>query len=67
MKELLNDKAKKVIRESLKLNEALTAQEKKFTFNADLLSAENFNNHVELYKGYLNNFNKNIYFKKNSY
>jgi Fe-Mn family superoxide dismutase len=58
MKELLNDKAKKAIRESLRLNEALTAQEKKFTFNADLLSTENFNNHVELYKGYLNNFNK---------
>ena len=60
MKELLNDKAKKAIRESLRLNEALTAQEKKFTFNADLLSTENFNNHVELYKGYLNNFNKSL-------
>jgi len=58
MNELFNEKAKKAIRETLRLNEALSAQEKKFRFNVDLLSDENFQNHVELYQGYIKNFNK---------
>ena len=58
MKELFNKEAKQVIKDTLKLNEALSAQEKKFNFNSDFLSDDNFNNHVELYQGYLKNFNE---------
>lgn len=58
MKNLFNQKAKKAIKEALSLNEALNAQEKTFSFNVDLLSQDNFQNHLELYKGYINNFNK---------
>ena len=57
MDKLFNGKIKNVIRDSLNLNEALSAQEKKFTFNSDFLSNDNFQNHLELYQGYLKNFN----------
>ena len=57
MKNLFNGKIKNVIRDTLKIDESLSAQEKKFTFNSDFLSNENFQNHVELYQGYLKNFN----------
>jgi|TARA_R110001592_G_scaffold131552_1_gene345582 Fe-Mn family superoxide dismutase len=58
MKNLFNGKIKNVIRDTLKIDESLSAQEKKFTFNSDFLSNENFQNHIELYQGYLENFNK---------
>ena len=58
MKNLFDGKIKNVIRDTLKLDEALSAQEKKYTFNSDFLSNENFQNHVELYQGYLKNFNE---------
>jgi superoxide dismutase, Fe-Mn family len=58
MKEIFNKKAKQVIKETLKLNESLAAQQKQFSFNVDLLSSDNFQNHLELYQGYVKNFNK---------
>jgi Fe-Mn family superoxide dismutase len=58
MKNFFNEKAKQAIRETLNLNEALNAQEKSFNFKVDLLSQDNFQNHLELYKGYIQNFNK---------
>ena len=58
MKDLFSEKAKEIIKETLNLNEALSAQEKTFTFNSDFLSTDNFQNHVELYQGYLKNFNE---------
>jgi len=58
MEKLFDGKIKNVIRESLKLNESLSAQEKKFTFNSDFLSNDNFQNHIELYQNYLKNFNE---------
>ena len=58
MNNLFNGKIKNVIRDTLKIDESLTAQEKKFTFNSDFLSNDNFQNHVELYQGYLKNFNE---------
>ena len=58
MDKLFNGKIKSVINETLKINEALSAQEKKFSFNSDFLSNDNFQNHVQLYQGYLNNFNE---------
>ena len=57
MKKLFNENLKSVVRESLGLNESLAAQEKKFSFNSDFLSNDNFQNHVELYQGYIKNFN----------
>ena len=59
MKELFNEKAKKIIKDTLNLNEALSAQEKKFKFSVDeILSNDNFQNHLELYQGYLKKFNE---------
>lgn len=58
MDKLFNGKIKNVIRDTLKIDEALTAQSKKFTFNSDFLSNDNFQNHIELYQGYLKNFNE---------
>ena len=55
---LFNDKTKKIIRDSLKLKEAYSAQQKQFNVQTDLMSEANINNHIELYKGYINNFNK---------
>ena len=58
MDKLFNGKIKNVIRDTLKIDESLSAQEKKFTFNSEFLSNENFQNHIELYQGYLKNFNE---------
>ena len=55
---LFDDKTKKIIKDSLKLNEAYSAQQKQFDIKTDLMSEANINNHIELYKGYLENFNK---------
>ena len=38
MEKLFNGKIKNVIRDTLKIDEALSSQEKKFTFNSDFLS-----------------------------
>jgi Fe-Mn family superoxide dismutase len=40
------------------LEEAYLAQQKAFNVMTDYLSSENLNNHIELYKGYLSNFNE---------
>tara|TARA_B100000287_G_C20517830_1_gene735693 strand:+ start:76 stop:753 length:678 start_codon:yes stop_codon:yes gene_type:complete len=58
MEKLFNGKIKDVIRDTLRIDESLSAQEKKFTFNSDFLSNDNFQNHIELYQGYLKNFNE---------
>ena len=59
---IFNDKAKKIIKESLKtpkvLNEAFVGQEKKFNIVTDLMSDKNIDNHIALYRGYIENFNK---------
>ena len=55
---LLNDQAKKAIKDTLKLNEALSAQEKVFTINTDFLSEDNVENHKKLYEGYVEKFNE---------
>ena len=52
---IFNEKAKKIIKDSLKtpkvLNESFVAQEKKFNIVTDLMSNKNIDNHIELYKG----------------
>lgn len=65
MNALFDKKAKEVIQETLglndrskKLDESLVAQEKVFDVKTDYLSTSNFNNHLELYKDYIANFNK---------
>ena len=59
---IFNDKAKKIIKDSLKtpkvLSEAFVGQEKKFNIVTDLMSDKNIDNHIELYRGYIENFNK---------
>ena len=58
MKTLINNNVKNIIRDTLKLDEALSSQEKQFQINTDFLSNDNIENHKELYRGYIDNFNK---------
>ena len=55
---LFDDKAKKTIKDILKVNESFSAQQKQFNLKTDFLSEKNLNNHIELYKDYLENFNR---------
>ena len=63
LSELLNKDIKSQIKNDLNMNddainEALSAQQKRFTINTDFLSDENLKNHIELYEDYIANFNK---------
>lgn len=58
---IFDKKIKEAIIETLgekTISEAFVAQQKPFTINTDLLSEKNINNHIELYKDYLEKFNK---------
>ena len=60
---LLNTNIKEIIKEDLNLNEkalneALVAQEKPFDLKTDYLSGSNKKNHIQLYKKYIEDFNK---------
>lgn len=57
---IFDSKIKKVIKETLNeetLSESFVAQEKLFNINTDFLSKGNIDNHIELYRGYLESFN----------
>lgn len=60
--DFLTEEAKKVIRDTLDvkedLNESFMAQPKQFNVKTDFLSPGNVQNHIELYQGYIENFNK---------
>jgi len=61
MDQLFNEDIKKLISESLeteKLDEAFIAQTKKFNIKSDFLSSANVQNHIELYQGYVRDFNR---------
>jgi Fe-Mn family superoxide dismutase len=64
---LKNQDIKNIINETLKINspnekevisEALVANVKQFNMNTEYLSDANKNNHIQLYKGYVESFNK---------
>jgi len=55
---LFNNLAKEKIKETLGLNESFAAQEKNFDIKTDFLTPANVNNHIELYRGYLEKFNE---------
>tara|TARA_R110002153_G_scaffold254384_1_gene412810 strand:- start:230 stop:913 length:684 start_codon:yes stop_codon:yes gene_type:complete len=57
MDNLINKNIKQIIKDSLRIDEALSSQEKQFSLNTDFLSAENSENHKNLYEGYITNFN----------
>jgi len=61
--DFLTEEAKKVIKDTLgvdkeSLNESFMAQPKQFNVRTDFLSPGNVQNHIELYEGYVENFNK---------
>ena len=63
--DFLTDEAKKVIKTTLNLkekdksvNESFAAQPKQVNVRTDFLSPGNIQNHVDLYHGYIKNFNK---------
>lgn len=64
MEALFGKDIKKVISDTLdieknkNLDESFVAQQKIFDINTDYLSKENIANHVDLYKDYIENFNK---------
>ncbi len=50
---------KKAVADSFKpLNESLVAQKKPFDIKSDFLSGANIQNHIELYEGYVDTFNR---------
>ncbi len=60
---IFNKKIKQLIKDDLglesnKLNEGLIAQEKQFTINTDFLTNKNKENHKNLYRQYLKDFNE---------
>ena len=59
---LFNNNIKNIIKDTLfekeDVNEAYVSQQKKFDIKTDFLSGKNLDNHVNLYKGYIENFNK---------
>ena len=55
---LVNDKIQNIIKETLKINEAFSSQQKQFDINTDFLSEKNINNHKKLYEDYIKNFNE---------
>jgi Fe-Mn family superoxide dismutase len=64
MDALFNDNIKKVIKDTLsvddekdRLDESFIAQPKKFNIKSDFLSSENVSNHIDLYEDYIGNFN----------
>lgn len=61
--DFLTEEAKKVIKDTLDvgkkpLSESFMAQPKQFTVKTDFLSPGNVQNHIDLYEGYVENFNK---------
>ena len=59
---LFNDKIKNVIKKELykneDLNESFASQQKQFNINTDFLSEKNIENHKNLYKQYIEDFNE---------
>jgi superoxide dismutase, Fe-Mn family len=55
--EIIQDSVNKDIKAN-KINEGLMSQQKTFNIVTDYLSNANLDNHVELYKNYIENFNK---------
>lgn len=64
MDALFNKNIKKIVSETLSINEkkrideSFVAQQKQFDIKTDYLSKSNIDNHIELYKGYIENFNE---------
>ena len=61
--DFLTEEAKKVIKDTLgvektSINESFISQPKQFNIKTDFLSPGNVQNHIELYEGYIENFNK---------
>lgn len=59
---LFNDKIKNIIKKELykneDLNESFASQQKQFNINTDFLSEKNIENHKDLYKKYIEDFNE---------
>jgi len=64
MDALFNKNIKKIVSETLsidekkRIDESFVAQQKQFDIKTDYLSKSNIANHIELYKGYIENFNE---------
>lgn len=61
--DFLTEEAKKAIKDTLgvekeRIDESFMAQPKQFSVRTDFLSPGNVQNHIELYEGYVENFNK---------
>ena len=64
MDKLFDDKIKNIINSTLqtskdkKIDEAFSSQQKQFNIKTDFLSSANVQNHIDLYKDYITNFNR---------
>ena len=55
---MIKGQIKDIIRNSLKLNEAVVSSVKSFSLKTEFLSSGNKENHIELYKGYAKSSNE---------
>ena len=55
---IFDKKIKDAIRDSIRLDESLVAQQKTFDVKTDFLSDANITNHIDLYKKYIEDFNQ---------
>ena len=62
MSRIFNNNIKNIIKDTLfekeNVNEAYVSQQKQFNIKTDFLSGKNLDNHINLYKDYIENFNK---------
>jgi len=54
---IFDKEIKKAIKDVMRIDESLVAQEKRFEVNTDFLSDSNISNHIELYEAYIRDFN----------
>jgi len=54
---IFDKEIKRAIKDTLNINESLVAQKKPFDVKSDFLSDTNVGNHLELYDGYIRDFN----------
>jgi len=54
---IFDKEIKKAIKDVMRIDESLVAQQKRFDVNTDFLSDSNISNHIELYEAYIRDFN----------
>ena len=54
---IFDKEIKKAIKDTIRIDESLVAQQKRFDIQTDFLSDSNIGNHIDLYEAYIQDFN----------